>query len=69
MKQFYVYILCDRPYGYLYTGVTSNLVQRIHQHKSKVMAGHTQQKNIGHLDRKENQEMEASMEVQSNRTQ
>jgi putative endonuclease len=49
MKQFYVYILCDRPYGYLYTGVTSNLVQRIHQHKSKVMPGHTQQKNIGQL--------------------
>jgi putative endonuclease len=32
-KQFYVYIMASKHNGTLYTGVTSNLVQRIGQHK------------------------------------
>ncbi len=28
-KQYYIYILASKKYGTLYTGVTSNLVQRI----------------------------------------
>jgi predicted GIY-YIG superfamily endonuclease len=32
-KQFYVYILASKPNGTLYTGVTSNLIQRVWQHK------------------------------------
>ena len=49
MKQFYVYILCDRPFGSLYVGVTSNLVKRVYQHKSKTIAGYTKAKNISKL--------------------
>ncbi|WP_337589110.1 GIY-YIG nuclease family protein, partial [Legionella oakridgensis] len=30
-KQYYVYILASKKYGTLYTGITSNLVQRIWQ--------------------------------------
>lgn len=34
IKQPAIYIITNKPYGTLYTGVTSNLIQRIHQHKS-----------------------------------
>lgn len=35
-KQAYIYILFNKPYGTLYTGVTSKLRQRIYEHKTKV---------------------------------
>ncbi len=31
--QSYVYILSNKKHGTLYTGVTSNLIQRVYQHK------------------------------------
>jgi putative endonuclease len=34
-----VYILASRRYGTLYTGVTSNLMQRIYQHREEVIKG------------------------------
>ena len=40
-KQFCVYILTNQPRGTLYIGVTSNLPQRIAQHREKVVAGFT----------------------------
>ena len=36
-----VYILTNRPNGTLYTGVTSNLSQRVFQHKQAIVAGFT----------------------------
>jgi putative endonuclease len=41
MRQYFVYILASRPYGTLYTGVTSALPQRVHQHKSDLIKGFT----------------------------
>lgn len=41
MKQYYVYILASGKNGTLYTGVTSNLIKRVHEHKSKVVPGFT----------------------------
>jgi len=38
-KQFYVYILTNKPYGVFYVGVTSNPVKRIYEHKSEVVEG------------------------------
>ena len=35
MKKSYVYILFNKPHGTLYTGVTSDLRERIIQHKLK----------------------------------
>jgi putative endonuclease len=47
MKQPCVYILASRRNGTLYAGVTSDLVQRIWQHKNHVADGFT--KNGVHL--------------------
>ncbi len=38
-KQPCVYILSSRKNGTLYTGVTSNLIQRVYQHKSDLVEG------------------------------
>lgn len=36
-----VYIVTNKPYGTPYIGVTSNLVQRIHQHREGIVPGFT----------------------------
>jgi putative endonuclease len=41
VKQPAVYILANRRNGTLYTGVTSDLLQRVWQHKEKLVAGFT----------------------------
>jgi putative endonuclease len=41
MKSFAVYILTNRPRGVLYTGVTSDLVGRVWQHREGVAEGFT----------------------------
>jgi putative endonuclease len=48
-KQFYVYILTSKRNGTLYIGVTSNLPQRIHQHKDNQFDGFCQKYNIKKL--------------------
>ena len=44
-----VYILASKYQGALYTGVTSNLPQRIWQHKHKLVDGFSQQYNVDRL--------------------
>ena len=41
MKQPCVYIMTNKRNGTLYTGVTSNLVQRVWQHKNNLVEGFT----------------------------
>ncbi|HHT9951849.1 TPA: GIY-YIG nuclease family protein [Legionella pneumophila] len=48
-KQYAVYILASKAYGTLYTGITSNLVQRIYQHKKGLTEGFTKRYNIHRL--------------------
>jgi putative endonuclease len=48
-KQFYVYILTSKPNGTLYIGVTSNLPQRIHQHKNDQFDGFCKKYNVKQL--------------------
>ena len=45
-KQFYVYILANKRNGTLYTGITSNLTQRVWQHKNNIIEGFTQKYNV-----------------------
>lgn len=44
--RFFVYILASRYRGTLYTGVTSDLSQRVGQHKSGAVRGFTKQYNV-----------------------
>jgi putative endonuclease len=37
MKNGYVYFLTNRPNGILYVGVTSNLIQRVYQHRTGLL--------------------------------
>ena len=41
MKRPCVYIMASRPNGTLYTGVTSNLGRRAHEHRTGAVAGFT----------------------------
>ena len=45
----YVYILFNKRNGTLYTGVTSDLVKRIYEHKSKAVDGFTKRYNVDKL--------------------
>lgn len=47
-KIFYVYIMTN-PTGTLYTGMTSNLQQRVYQHKHKLIDGFTKKYNVTRL--------------------
>ena len=37
-----IYILASKPFGTIYTGVTSDLIKRIHEHKEGFIPGFTQ---------------------------
>jgi len=49
VRQYYVYILASRPGGAIYVGITSDLVRRVYEHKSKIIKGHTLQYRINRL--------------------
>ena len=49
MKQYYVYILASRKNGTLYTGVTSDLLKRIYEHKQNLMDGFTKKYHVHNL--------------------
>jgi putative endonuclease len=40
-KNGYIYILTNKTHSVLYTGVTSDLVRRIHQHRAGTVPGFT----------------------------
>jgi putative endonuclease len=45
----WVYILTNRPNGTLYVGVTSNLIQRVWQHREGVVPGFSKQYGLKRL--------------------
>jgi putative endonuclease len=42
----YVYIMTNKPYGTLYTGVTSDLVKRVWQHREGLADGFTKEHGL-----------------------
>jgi putative endonuclease len=48
-RQYYVYILASRIGGTLYTGVTNDLVRRVHQHRMKLADGFTKKHGVARL--------------------
>jgi len=51
MKRFFVYLLASERNGTLYIGMTSNLVQRVWQHKGKFVDSFTERYGIARLVR------------------
>jgi len=48
-KQGYVYILFNKQNGSLYTGVTSDLIKRVYEHKNKLVDGFSKRYSIDKL--------------------
>ena len=48
-KPGYVYILFNKRNGTLYTGVTSNLIKRVYEHKDKLVEGFTNKYGVDKL--------------------
>ncbi len=46
MKHYYTYILASQKNGTLYTGVSSNLIGRVYQHKMGVVKGFTKRYGV-----------------------
>ncbi len=46
---YFVYLLGSKPYGTLYVGVTSNLAQRVLEHKGKLVRGFTAKYGVDRL--------------------
>ena len=49
MKQYYVYILASKRNGTLYTGITSDLIKRVYEHKNKLTEGFTKKYDVNIL--------------------
>lgn len=48
-KECYVYVLANQRYGTLYVGCTTDLIQRICEHKNKVVEAFTKKYNVTQL--------------------
>jgi putative endonuclease len=48
-NQGYVYLMTNKINTVIYTGVTSNLIKRIYEHKEKIVEGFTKKYNLNKL--------------------
>jgi putative endonuclease len=48
-KLFYVYIITNKPFGTLYTGMTNDLARRMFEHKSGLIEGFSKKYNLKSL--------------------
>ena len=49
MKEYYVYMMASKKNGTLYTGVTSNIIKRVWEHKSGFVPGFTKKYKVDRL--------------------
>ena len=49
MAEYYVYMMTNKWSTALYTGVTSDLVRRVYEHKNKLAKGFTSKYNLDRL--------------------
>jgi putative endonuclease len=49
VKNYYVYILANRKNGTLYTGISSDLIKRVFEHKNKFVEGFTKKYQVDKL--------------------
>jgi putative endonuclease len=49
MKDYFVYILANKPRGTIYVGVTSNLVRRVHEHREGAISGFSKRYGLKQL--------------------
>ena len=49
MKNYYVYILSSKRNGTLYTGVTSDIIKRVYEHKNGLVEGFSKKYSIHNL--------------------
>jgi putative endonuclease len=48
-QQFFIYILTNRQHTVLYTGMTKNLVRRVHEHRAKFVQSFTSRYHVNKL--------------------
>ncbi len=49
MKNYYVYIITNKPKGTLYIGLTNNLIRRSYEHQNGLIDGFTKKYNLKRL--------------------
>jgi putative endonuclease len=49
LMAYYVYLLASDKYATLYLGVTNDIIRRVHEHKSKAVAGFTKRYSVDRL--------------------
>ena len=49
MKNYYIYIVTNKPRGTLYIGMTNNLVRRGYEHRNGLLDGFTKKYNLKRL--------------------
>jgi predicted GIY-YIG superfamily endonuclease len=81
MKDGYVYIMCNRGYGTLYVGITSDICRRAYEHRQSAIEGFSKKYGLhrfvyyegpmgnhrSYCAKKESKKLEATMENRINR--
>jgi putative endonuclease len=48
-KQYYVYVITNKPYGTIYIGFTNDLIRRVHEHREGIVEGFSKEYGLERL--------------------